>query len=425
MSIHLINPMKGGKNFNDSTMGMSGLQAHTRTCDQTSFRIFLYKSILRSETMQLPSWSTHIPRRKLYYALAAIAGLCMIGGVLWKEHSHPPEVLKEVPVVRTAVVGAAGAPQGYTYSGEVRGRYESQLAFQVNGKIAKRNVQLGSTVQAGDILMQIDAKDVVQTVNNYSAQVYSAESQLQLAESNLKRYRELLEGGAISQSQYDQYANAYNVAVASVRQTQAQYAQGVNQLDYTLLKADKPGVVSGISAEIGQVVSAGQVIVTVVQDGEREVEISVPENRIEELRKAEKIQVSFWALPNVTLDGRVREISPMADQTTRTFKVRISLINPPPEMKLGMTATVSIADGAAQPAIRIPAAAVYQAGNATPAVWVVTEGTVNLRPIQIGNYGNDNTVQVVSGLRQGERIVIAGVHKLTEGQQVTVGGDSL
>lgn len=374
--------------------------------------------------MQLPYWLVNLPTEKIYFFLTAMIGLCIVGIVLWREPPPPQTVVKEIPVVHTVAAGTTGVAQGYTYSGEVRGRYESQLAFQVNGKIVKRNVQLGSTVNGGDVLLQIDAKDVVQTVQNYSAQVYSAESQLQLAESNLKRYRELLEGGAISQSQYDQYANAYNVAAAGVRQTQAQYTQGANQLDYTLLKADKPGVVSDISAETGQVVSAGQVIVTVVQDGEREVEISVPENRIEELRKAEKFQVSFWALPNITTDGRVREIAPMADQITRTFKVRISVSNPPPEMKLGMTAAVSIGS-TAEPVISIPVTAVYQAGNSTPAVWVVTDGTVTQRSIQTGNYGKDNTVQIISGLRQGERIVIAGVHKMTEGQQVKLDGDSL
>ncbi|MBP2635342.1 MAG: efflux transporter, family, subunit [Firmicutes bacterium] len=376
--------------------------------------------------MQQLKWLTNIPKKKLYYVLAtAVVGVGIIGSVVWKEHNRSQVVVENIPTVRTTVIDTTGVAQGYTYSGEVRGRYESQLAFQVNGKIVKRNVQLGSNVNAGDVLMQIDAKDIVQTVNNYSAQVYSAESRLQLAESDLKRYRELLEGGAISQSQYDQYANAYKVAAAGVQQANAQYSQGTNQLDYTLLKADKPGVVSSLSAEIGQVVSAGQVIVTVVQDGEREVEISVPENRIEELRKAEKIQVSFWALPGVTVDGSVREISPMADQATRTFKVRISLINLPPEIRLGMTAAVSIADKAVQPTIYIPIPAVYQTGTTTPAVWVVADGIVNLRSIQTGNYGKDNTIQIISGLRQGDRIVIAGVHKLTKGQKVNIGGDSL
>jgi membrane fusion protein, multidrug efflux system len=368
---------------------------------------------------------SRLPKKKLYYALtAALIGVCAIGGVIWKEHNLPQVVVEDIPIVRTAIIGTTPNAQGYTYSGEVRGRYESQLAFQVSGKIITRNVQLGSTVNAGDVLMQIDAKDVAQTVNNYSAQVESAESRLELAESDLKRYRELLNCGAISQSQYDQYVNAYKVAAAGVRQAQAQYTQGSNQLDYTLLKADKPGVVSSISAEMGQVVSAGQTIVTVVQDGEREVEISVPENRIEELRNTTQLKVAFWALSNLTVDGRVREIAPMADQTTRTFKVRVSLVNLPPEIKLGMTAAVTVVGSNVQQTVNIPLAAIYQEAGNTPAVWVVKDDVLTLRPITVGSFGN-GTIQVLSGLQQGDRIVTAGVHKLKEGQKVKVGGDSI
>ncbi|WP_371380144.1 efflux RND transporter periplasmic adaptor subunit [Sporomusa aerivorans] len=375
--------------------------------------------------MKQLNFLTTKPNKKLYYGLiAAGLGLCVAGGSLvWAKQTEPKAAVQDVVMVRTAVVGAAGTAQGYTYSGEVRGRFESQLAFQVGGKIIKRNVELGSTVNAGDVLMQIDAKDIEQTVNSSSAQVYSAESQLKLAQSNLNRYRQLLETGAISRAQYDQYASSYEVALAGVRQASAQYAQGSNQLDYSLLRADKPGVVAGITAERGQVVNAGQVVVTVVQDGEREVEISVPENRIEELRKAGQIKVSFWALPNVAVDGKVREIAPMADQTTRTFKVRISLLNPPPEIKLGMTAAVTLADTGAQPVMSIPLAAVYQDGD-TPKVWVVRDDLVTLRPIQTGSFGN-GAIQVAGGLKTGERIVVAGVHKLKEGQKVKTGGDSL
>ncbi|WP_094607697.1 Multidrug resistance protein MdtE [Sporomusa silvacetica DSM 10669] len=368
---------------------------------------------------------TKLSRKKVYYGLtAAVVGLCIIGGVIWKEHSRPQATVEDIPIVRTTVIGTTANAQGYTYSGEVRGRYESQLAFQISGKIIKRNVQLGSLINAGDVLMQIDAKDVAQTVNNYSAQVDSAVSRLQLAESDLKRYRELLAGGAISQSQYDQYANAYNVAAAGVRQAQAQYTQGSNQFDYTLLQADKPGVVSSISAEIGQVVSAGQTIVTIVQDGEREVEISVPENRIEELRNATQLKVAFWALSNLTIDGKVREIAPMADSTTRTFKVRVSLLNLPPEIKLGMTAAVTVVGSNVQQTVNIPLAAIYQETGDTPAVWVVKNDVLTLRPITIGNFGN-GTIEVLGGLQPGDRIVTAGVHKLKEGQKVKVGGDSI
>lgn len=367
---------------------------------------------------------TQLSKKKLYYIVTvAIVGVCIIGGVIWKEHRRPQAVVEDIALVRTAVISTTPNVQGYTYSGEVRGRYESQLAFQVNGKIIKRNIELGSVVSAGDVLMQIDAKDIQQTVNSSSAQVYSAESQLSLAESNLNRYRQLYEQGAVGHMVYDQYQNAYNVAVAGVRQASAQSTQAANQLDYSLLQTDESGVVSSISAEMGQVVSAGQTVVTVVRDGEREVEISVPENRIEELHKAGQIKVAFWALSNVTVDGKIREISPMADQTTRTFKVRISLINPPPAIKLGMTAAVTVVDSNAQQTVNIPLASIYQNGDA-PSVWVVKDDVLMLRPIKTGNFGN-GTIQVLSGLQQGDLIVTAGVHKLKEGQRVKVGGDSL
>lgn len=357
-----------------------------------------------------------IPKKKFSYGLAATA-ICLGGIFFWKMHSQPAATVETIPLVRTAVVGAAGGPANYTYAGEVRGRYESQLAFQVSGKIIKRNVQLGSIVHAGDVLMQIDPKDINQTVNSSSAQVYSAESQLKLAESNLQRYRQLYAQSAISRAQLDQYENAYEVAQAAVRQASAQYGQSANQLDYSLLRADATGAIAGITAEAGQVVSAGQTVVTIIRDGEREVEISVPENRIEELRKATQLTVSFWALPGIKVSGQVREIAPMAAASTRTYQVRISLLNPPPEVKLGMTAAVSLSSMDKQNAnlIAIPMSAIYQTQD-TPGVWVVTDSTVRLRPVQIVSLGN-NLAQV-SGLRSGEIIVTAGVHKLREGQQV-------
>ncbi len=366
-----------------------------------------------------------VPKKTLYYGvtLITVIAVCIISAVIWKSGAKP-QAAEEITFVRTAIVDSRAAAQGYTYSGEVRGRYESKLAFQVNGKISRRNVQLGSAVNAGDVLMQIDDKDIAQTVNSHSAHVYSAESQLQLAESNLKRYKELLEDGAVSRAQYDQYHNAYNLAVAGVRQAQAQYAQGTNQLDYSLLKADKPGIVASIAAEVGQVISAGQVVVTVVQDGEREVEINVPENRIQELRHAKDFTVTFWALADTMIDGKVREIAPMADPITRTFKVRISLLNLPPDIKLGMTATVTMTGSNAQQIVTIPLTAIYQ-NNETPTVWVVNNDTVTLRPIKTGKISKESTIEVLQGLTPGDRYVTKGVHKLKEGQKVQVGGESL
>lgn len=325
-------------------------------------------------------------------------------------------VKEEIPLVRSKIVKVDGTGQGANYSGEVRGRYETQLSFQVNGKIIKRYVELGSVVHPGDVLMEIDGKDIVQTVNSTAAQVASAQSQLSLAEANLARYRKLCEQGAISQAQLDQYQNAYEVSLAAVRQSTAQYSQGSNQLGYSRLVADSAGVISTIGAEAGQVVSAGQSVLTLVQDGEREIEINIPENRIAEMRNTEQVKVSFWALPGVIVEGKVREISPVADKVTRTYKVRVSLINPLDSVNLGMTANVMVGTSTKEQNFTIPLTAIYQTGD-VPNVWVIRDGVVSLRPVKVGVFGDGN-IQILEGLQDGEVIVTAGVQKLREGEKV-------
>ncbi len=327
-------------------------------------------------------------------------------------------VKEEIPLVRSQTVKMDVLGQVANYSGEVRGRYETQLAFQVSGKIIKRSVELGSVVNSGDVLMEIDGKDIRQTVNINSAQVASAQSQLSLAEKNLERYRKLHEQGAISSAQLDQYQNSYEAALANLRQSSAQYTQGANQLSYSTLVADSTGVISSINAEVGQVVSAGQSILTLVKDGEREIEINVPESRIDEMHNIQQVRISFWALPGVIAEGKVREISPVADKVTRTYKIRISLINPPAGVNLGMTANVAVTNSTNQQTVQIPLTAIYQTGD-TPHLWVIKDGIVNFRPVKVGAFG-DGKVQILEGLQDGDVVVTAGVQKLREGEKVRI-----
>jgi multidrug efflux system membrane fusion protein len=327
-------------------------------------------------------------------------------------------IKEEIPFVRSEVVKMDASGQVAKYSGEVRGRYETQLAFQVSGKIIKRNIELGSVVSPGDVLMEIDAKDIEQTVNISSAQVASAQSQLSLAQTNLERNRMLYEQGAVSRAQLDQYQNAYEVALAALRQSSAQYTQGANQLSYSALVADGAGVISSVNAEVGQVVNAGQPILTLVKEGEREIEINVPENGIDKMRNAQQVHISFWALPGVITEGKVTEISPVADKVTRTYKVRVSLLNPPAGVKLGMTASVTTENSGGDQTLYVPLAAIFQTGD-TPNVWVIKDGVVSLRPIKAGAFG-DGKIQILEGLQEGEMIVTAGVQKVREGQKVRI-----
>lgn len=360
-------------------------------------------------------------RHKLPLFLLLAVCLVAIAVILSGAFVNKKAVIEQPPLVRTTTIKMSSSAQAAKYAGEVRGRYESQLAFQVSGKIIRRHVELGNMVEVGSVLMEIDPKDVQQSVNITAAQVLSAQSQLKLAENNLNRYQALFAQGAVSRVVLEQYENSYAAALAASRMAAAQNSQGANQLDYTALRSTQTGVISAINVEAGQVVAAGQPVLTLVQNDELEVEIDVPENRYEAILNASDITVSFWALPGRSLQGKVREISPMADKTSRTYKVRIQLINPPADLKLGMTASVNSAVTSSAATAQIPLSAIYQTGS-TPSVWVISNGVAALRSVKLGDF-SDSSVQVLSGLNDQEIIVTAGVHKLKEGQKVRLAGE--
>lgn len=355
-----------------------------------------------------------------YGIMLLLLVLCLGAGIAIKTYSPPKTVVADIPLVQTQVVQLGDGSQSFKYAGEVRSRYESNLAFQVSGKIINRYVDVGSIVHKGDVLMQIDPQDAQQTVDSYAAQIAAVEAQMKFAGDTLARCKQLYENGALSKVEMESSQTAYDTLLAQLNQLKALHKVYQNQLEYTSLRTDRDGVVTGVFADVGQVVlatAAAQTVVTVAQNQDLEVEINVPENRIEDLTKAERIKVSFWALPNVSLDGRTREVSPMADPVARTFKVRITLLNPPPEIKLGMTSNVLFnSAGDSSIGAVIPLSAVYQTGD-TPSVWIVNEDTVKLRKVKIESYQNDQ-VRVSEGLSEGDLIVTAGVHKLHEGQKV-------
>lgn len=357
-------------------------------------------------------------RQKLIAAGAVI--LVLAGGfMLYRNITTKPEQANYIPVVRTLTVGQISSEVNNTYPGEVKGRYESSLAFQVTGKISSRAVNVGDHVSAGQILMTLDPKDVNQNVESASAQLASAAANQKLAADNAARYNKLYASGAVSEAVRDQYNTQLEAANATLRQAQAQANASGNQLSYTQLVSDTDGVIASISGEIGQVAAAGSPMVTVVKSGEREIQINVPENVA--LHVGQKASVSFWALPDVSVSGIIREISPIADSITRTYKVRVSVPDLPQQAKLGMTAKVSLADveaSAAADEFVIPATALYQVNGKTQ-VWLVRNDEAVLQDVKVAGY-NGNNVRIASGLTKGDTLITAGLAKLVEKQKVRI-----
>jgi membrane fusion protein, multidrug efflux system len=344
---------------------------------------------------------------KSVYWMIAVALLISACG---KQQAATPDKV-ERPAL-TVVVGTLGVDQSNVYSGEIRARYETLLGFRIGGKIIERKVDVGAVVGSGQLLARLDPADT-------GLQESSSTAQYQLADEEAQRYRELRNQGFVSQSALDAKETALKSAAA-------QAGLASNQAAYTSLFSDRSGVVSAILAEVGQVVSAGQGVVRVAQDGKREVAIAIPESRFNSIRVGMPAQIELSAAGNSAqiLSGHVREISPAADPASRTYPARVSLDADNAKVALGMTARVKLSAAAKSGARKditylIPLSAIFQQNDKT-AVWIVADDrSVSLRAVEVKAYRDDGAL-IAGGIMAGERIISAGVHMLTAGDKVQI-----
>ena len=323
--------------------------------------------------------------------------------------------IEKPPLVRTMTVSSSVVGDDEIYSGSVKGRHETNLAFQVGGRIINRAVDVGSLVSTGNVLMTLDSSDYNQQVNQAEAQITSTAAQLDLARSNLERYQRLYDEDAIPAATLDQYRTTYEAAVAAHDNAVAAARQSYNALSYTQLIADADGVISSVNAEEGQVVAAGQTVMTLVQTNELEIEINVPENKLPTVNQPATI--TFWASSSKAR-AVVREIAPMADAASRTYRVRLSLLDPPSEIRLGMTAGAAFNSSAqSTDGVIVPLTAILQTDN-RPMVWIIDGDIVRAKAVDVQRF-EDNSA-LVKGLKAGDRIVTAGVNKLHDGQSVRI-----
>ena len=359
-----------------------------------------------------------MPRRyvvRIAATLVLIAGLSACG----KEAAKAPEA-RVVNVVR---VHPGSGSSEVAYSGDVRARYETNLSFRVAGKIVARNVEVGTVVRSGDVLARLDPEDQKLNAQSAQSQLAATQSEYDQIKADLERYSDLYKKEFISKADYDRRLSAFNVAQARLAQAKAQLSVTQNQTGYTALAADHAGVITAIQAEVGQVVAPGQAVMKLARTDDKEVVISIPENRLVELNGSKEIAITLWANPAMKYRGKVREVSPSADPVTRTYAAKISVLNPDTTMKLGMTANVYLTGARRGVSALLPATALFQ-DNGKAAVWLVdpAASTVKLVPVEVGEYIEDK-IAITAGLKQGDVVIRAGVHKLFAGEKVRIAQD--
>ncbi|MGS1097077.1 efflux RND transporter periplasmic adaptor subunit (plasmid) [Aquamicrobium terrae] len=331
------------------------------------------------------------------------------------------EPVATVRPVKVVEIARADTTREFQYSGTVKARTEMNQGFRVAGKIVERLVDIGDRVQSGDTLARIDPTDYALAVKTAEANLSAAEKQVETVRLMQKRAEELFGKKFASQAQLDEAQLGYQQALAARDAASSSLQQAKNQVAYTDLKADRKGIVTMIGADTGQVVGVGTPVVTVAVDGEKEIQIAVPETEISHFRPGQTVNVGFWTDDRLRLPGKVREVAGSADPQSRTFSVRISLTDDP-RVLLGMTATVAATVPTSQLLATVPLEALAKKDGNT-IVWVADRATSTVHPrvVTVTDFAPDG-VRVAQGLQPGDLVVAAGTQFMTENLKVKLPG---
>ncbi len=333
----------------------------------------------------------------------------------------PPSIVVASPVAAELGTGAGDAIR---YPIEVVARYSNVVSFRVAGKLIERRVRLGDSVYKGQVIALLDAVDADKLAASAQASLEAAEHRLAFARQQLDRDQAQSAQNLIAANQLEQTQDAYAAAMAGRAQSAAQLALARNTVQYNALVADHDGLITSENVDTGQVVAAGQAVYGLAWTGDTDVVLDAAAGDLSQISIGRAASITIAALPGRRFEARVREVAPAADPQSRTYRVKLTLLQPETAVRLGMTgdallSPAVVAGGAAEaPLFKVPATALFHHGS-TPAVWVIrsADSTLELRPVTVRSYA-ERTAIVASGLRDGDNIVLAGVHTVFAGEHV-------
>jgi RND family efflux transporter MFP subunit len=328
----------------------------------------------------------------------------------------------EDPALRRPVlveqVHFATQSQKREFVAAIRPRVESDLGFRVAGKVTKRFVEVGQPVKSGDKLAALDDTDLKLQKEQADAEYAASNVALAQVTADEQRAIKLKRDGWTAQAALDRAKAAAQEARGRNLRAQRAVELAKNSLDYAILRADADGVVTATAIEPGQVVAAGAPAIRLARSGEMEALVALPETYAKQAGAGDA-RLFLWSNPDKVYRAKLRELSPAADPQTRNFAARFSILDADKAIALGMSATLTIAATESAPAISVPLSALFNQG-AGAALWKVgADGKLDPTPVSVLRY-EANRALVTGPLKEGDDIVVLGVHKLDTNQRVRV-----
>jgi RND family efflux transporter MFP subunit len=353
-----------------------------------------------------------------YSKLLAGASLALIAIALAGCNEMVAEKAEPTRPVLVATVHYEAESPERSFVGTIKPRIETDMGFRVPGKVAKRLVEVGQTVDVGEPLATLDEVDLKLQAEQADAEFHAATGVLAQAAAAETRAKDLRLKGWTTDAQLDQAKAAADEARARLNRAERSVDLTKNSLSYATLLADSRGVVTATLIEPGQVVASGQTAIRIARFAEKEAVVAIPETLVGRAKEG-TATVTLWSEPDKKYAAKLREIAPSADPATRTYLAKFSLPGADDRVSLGMTATLTLADAATQRVARLPLSALFNEGG-NPSFYVVDDkGEVTLQPVTVKAF-ESNDVVISGGVDEGAKVVALGVQKLDPSQKVRV-----
>lgn len=355
--------------------------------------------------------SMNIPR-------ISLAAVLLLAGCSKEPVANAPELRPVRSVSAKAVEGA----RVRTFSGTTRAEEEPSLSFKVPGTIVRLEVKVGDRVQTGDLIAELDPLDYQLQVEEAEASLARAQAEARNAEATFRRVRDLYENGNASRNEYDAARAAAESSRAQVQSVEKRLELARRQLSYTRLTAPSSGAIAEVNVEVNENVGAGRPVALLTSSRNLEVEVTMPENLIAQVVRGDATQVTLDALPGEKFPAVVTEVGVASTGAGTTFPVRARLTRSHPNILPGMAAEVAFQfGGGAQRRFLLPPSAILEDREGR-FVYVVEpssgdQGVVRRRAVTVGEL-TDEGLEVLTGLRENDRVVTAGLATLSDGEQV-------
>lgn len=364
---------------------------------------------------------------------AGVLVLCALSGSLalagcsdtHKTTATTPPVISGLTVVP---VQMTDLPELLDSVGTVRARTSAMVSARIPGTVSVLHVREGDRVRKGQLLGNLESTETgaqatgaIAAIDEAKRGLEEAQAHQKLADATYGRFKKLYDEQALTRQEFetrqterDLSHQAVGRAEARLRQTQEASRAAGTMADYSKIIAPISGIIVAKPADLGATVFPGQPLMTIDDEGSYQLELSIPESQIRVVHAGTAVQVTIDAL-GAAFTARIAEIVPTSDPGSRTFTAKIPLSAK--GIRSGMFGRGSIALGNSQKGMQIPHAAVFERGALT-AVWSVgSDDIVRMRLVKTGRT-HGNMIEILSGLSNGDRIVVAGMEKAVDGARI-------